>query len=221
MYLVGAEWAGGSEVRGHTNHVPPTCPTHGWARQPPRLTGQHLPHSLELRLWGEAVIVGGHRGAQGKAAPARDSPAAPGAESSPGTAPPSAPAGPACNTPGWLSWGQNRQQMGATGDSLTAPSPLTGAGLASGPQGCAGSGPQPLGPPGPVTSPPAPPALLCSMLGQVPAPCWGWGHRGQHGAAPGAAPPHGDPPHSPGRCWVASGRVLVAVWLWGGSAWLW
>lgn len=199
----------------------PPAPYHGWALQPPRLTGQPLPHSLDLHLWGEAVIVGGHRGAQDKAAPGRGSPAAPGAGSAPGTAPAAGPAGPACNMPGWLSWGQNEPQKGPTGDSLAAPSPLTGAGLASGPQGCARSGPQPSGPPGPVTSPPTLPALPCYMAGQVPALCWGQKDRGQHGAAPGAAPPSRDPPCSPGQCWVAAGRALVAVWLWGGSAWLW
>lgn len=56
------------------------------------------------------MIVGGHREPQHGATPARDSPAAPGAGPAPGTAPAAGPAGPACNMPGWLSWGQNKQQ---------------------------------------------------------------------------------------------------------------
>lgn len=92
------------------------------------------------------------------------------------------------------------------------PSPLTGAGLASGPRGCAGTGPQPSGPPGPASPPAAVPlAPPCSMAERAPAPRRGEGRR----------PRRGDPPHSPGRGWGAAGWVPGGAWQWGGSAWPW
>lgn len=156
--------------------------------------------------WGAGGLVG-HWGGSSCPTATGGSPAAPRAWPARAAAPASRPPGPSCEAtgvaqvgpcPAGSSWRPSGTLFRVGRPSPSSPSPLTGAGLASGPRGCAGTAPQPSGPPGPAAAPGS------ALRG-------GEGGRARRRAAP----------NPPRPCWAAAGPAPGGAWPWGGSAWPW
>lgn len=183
-------------------------------RSPPPLAGQRLPHPLNLRLQGRE----GSRRVGGALGGVWEGSLCPMAMGGGLTCSASRLVRSCCSSSLTSSRSLLRGRGGGSGGAVpsselpgdlgdlfrvghpspSSPSPLTGAGLASGPRGCAGTGPRPSGPPGPAAAP-------------GPAPRRGDGGRARRRAAPSPPRPY----------WAAAGPAPGGAWPWGGSAWPW